>query len=120
MSNSNNKSLISKCIDMVIVILTIIGFFKGALSMTLGLNITGVCLVLACLSWFLNKNAKDTDIATPIIKIFLCGILMTFSVGKSIPGNSILLIGMDLFFRTILIAFIILKWTANKIDNLMH
>ena len=92
MSNSNNKSLISKCIDMAIVILTIIGFFKGTLSMTLGLNINGVCLVLACLSWFLNKNA----------------------------GNSILLIGMDLFFRTILIAFIVLKWIANKIDNLMH
>lgn len=45
---------------------------------------------------------------------------MTFSVGKSIPGNSILLIGMELFFRTILIAFIVLKGIANKIDNLMH
>ena len=120
MPNSNNKSLISKCIDMVIVILTIIGFFKGALSMTLGLNINGVCLVLACLSWFLNKNAKDTDIATPIIKIFLCGILMTFSTGKYIPGNGILYIVLELSIRTILIAFIILKWIANKIDNLMH
>lgn len=105
---------------MVIVILTIIGFFKGTLSMTLGLNINGVCLVLACLSLLLNKNIQDTDMVTPIAKILICGILIVFSTGKLIPGNSILLIGIDLFFRTILIAFIILKWIANKIDNLMH
>ncbi len=70
MPDNNKKSLISKCIDMAIVILTIVGFFHRTLSMTLGLSINGVCLVLACLSWFLDKNAKDTDIATPIMKVF--------------------------------------------------
>jgi len=120
MLDSNNKNLISKCIDVAIIILTIVGFFKGILSMTLGLNINSVCLVLACLSWFLNKDAKDTDIATPIIKIFICGTLMIFSTGKYIHGNGILYIFLELSIRAVLIAFIVFKWIANKIDNLMH
>lgn len=70
MLDSNNKNLISKCIDVTIVILTVVGFFKGTLSMTFGLNINSVCIGLACLSWFLDKNAKGTDIVTSIIKVF--------------------------------------------------
>ena len=120
MPENNNKSLISKCIDMAIVILTIVGFFQGTLSMTLGLNINSVCLVLAGLSWFLNKNAKDTDIATPVIKIFLCCILILFSAGKLILGNGVLYIVLELSLRAMLIAFIVLKWIVNKLDNLMH
>ena len=120
MISSNNKSLVPKLIDTTIIIITIVGLFKGALSMTLGLNINSVCLALACLSLLLSKNTQDTDMVTPIAKILICGILTAFSAGKFIPGNYILYIIMELFLRTLLIAFIVLKWIVNKIDALMH
>ncbi len=105
---------------MAIVILTIVGFFHRTLSMTLGLSINGVCLVLACLSWFLDKNAKDTDIATPIMKVFFIRHTYDFQYRKVYTWKWYFIYSSELSIRTMLIAFIVLKWIANKIDNLMH